>query len=79
MTASWTVLAGELAEPGRAVARLRLLNPGGLIALVADPALTGPARPGAPVGRTAPAGPERSPIKRKKDDKITTRRDYCGW
>src|SRR5204863_8588093 len=30
--------------------------------------LGGPPRPGAPVGRTAPAGPERGPAKRKKAD-----------
>ncbi|MEX1246373.1 MAG: translation initiation factor IF-2 [Thermoanaerobaculia bacterium] len=30
--------------------------------------LGGPPRPGAPVGRTVPAGPERGPVKRKKAD-----------
>jgi hypothetical protein len=48
MTASWTLLTHELAEPGVAVARLYLLNPGSLVALVADPALAEPARPGGP-------------------------------
>ena len=38
----------------------------------------GPARPGAPVGRTAPAGPERSPIKRKKDDKEDQKKAAAG-
>ncbi len=50
MTASWTLLAGELArelaESGGAVGRLHLLNTGGLVALVAHPALAEPARPG---------------------------------
>lgn len=49
MTASWTLLTGELAEPGMAVARLNLPTPAGLVALVADPALTEPARRGAPL------------------------------
>lgn len=48
MTASWTVLARELAEPGLAVARLHLLNPAGLVALGGDPALAEPARPAGP-------------------------------
>lgn len=49
MTASWTLLTGELAEPGMAVARLNLPTPAGLVALVADPALTEPGRRGAPM------------------------------
>ena len=50
MTASWTLLTHELAEPGMAVARLHLLNPAGLVALVADPALAEPGRRDAPWG-----------------------------
>ncbi len=39
----------------------------------------GPARPGAPVGRTAPAGPERGgPVKRKKDEKEDQKKAAAG-
>ncbi len=38
----------------------------------------GPPRPGAPVGRTAPAGPERGPAKRKKDDKEDQKKAAAG-
>ena len=57
MTASWTVLARELAEPGLAVARLHLLNPAGLVALGRDPAL---AEPGRPAGRQMVGGRDRA-------------------
>ena len=38
----------------------------------------GPARPGAPVGRTAPTGPDRGPVKRKKDDKEDQKKAAAG-
>ncbi len=38
----------------------------------------GPARPGAPVGRTVPPGPERGPVKRKKDDKEDQKKAAAG-
>ena len=38
----------------------------------------GPARPGAPVGRTVPTGPDRGPVKRKKDDKEDQKKAAAG-